>query len=183
MSQRITVPLSELQPTRTGRITVPLADLQPTHDAEAPDEYRDPMPWDPNPMNRIGRRVWSALANPKRTAKELKDLGALETAGGATGFALGGIPGAMAGAGIVRGVRGIVEGDTPGEIAAETAGNAALEALPVVGKGLKWGGKTLIRGVLPIAEQEAKQVGKGLMNRGVEQLVERAADAPGLRLS
>ncbi len=168
MSERIRVPVSELRPDpATGRIRVPVSELKPTHkEGLLSKAIRWLTPID-------------ELADPKKAI----DSGALETLGGVAGGLAGGIPGAMGGAAVVRGVRGIVQGEKPAEIALNSAGHASLEALPLVGRGIARAGKNIVRGILPVAEKELQQVGKGSLREGLEAITQNAIDAPGSTLT
>lgn len=167
MSQRIRVPLSELEQPQSVRITVPVSELK----SAQPKEH-----WLSKTLKFL--TPVDELADPKKAI----DAGALETLGGVAGGMAAGIPGAMGGAALVRGIRGIVHGEKPGQIAASAAGHGALEALPLVGRGLAKGGRAVLRGVLPVAEKELEQVGKGSMRAGLDTLTQNAIDAPGIRL-
>jgi len=147
------------------------------------------------PYDMSTEAIQAAVANlttPRSLGQRaVEDFGLPETAGGLAGGALGTalagpvgtIPGAMLGAGGVRYIRGRMTGETAAEATIPALGNAALEALPGIGKGMRFVGKRMIRSALPITEKAALELGRGSAARGVETLVSRAEALPGIRLS
>lgn len=118
------------------------------------------------------------------------DLGLVETAGGLVGGAagtavagpFGTIPGAMAGAMATRAGRGVAEGDPAS--AGEVLFEGGLEAVPLVGRGIKTLGRGLIRGATAssIPTELAEHLGRGKllpMHRGAQRVFQQIADLPG----
>ena len=133
---------------------------------------------------QVGETVSTALSNPVQLGKDIwekfLDFGGAETAGGLAGGAVGGIPGAMGGASLVRLLRGTLQGESLGESVPSAVLEGGLEAIPLVGRAAKAGGRRLIRSALPIAKEAAEEVGgRAGAAAGADIIANRVADLPG----
>lgn len=119
----------------------------------------------------------------KEALQAFEDYGGFETVAGLAGGAVGGIPGAMGAAALTRALRGALAGEDPTSIGINAVLQGGTEALPVLGKPLKWAGKRLMRSAIPVSMEMATELGgKAGLAAGRDAIVERIRNMRGMRL-
>ena len=109
--------------------------------------------------------------------------GYAETAGAAVGQRVAGLPGRIAGAGLVGGARGLARGESFTDSALRAGKHAGIESIvPAIGATARAIAPRMVRSAVPISEREARDVGRGVLNVGAQRIGHELEYEPGLTI-